>query len=55
MKYRSRKFLLTVGTILLSTGLLCAGKVTESAWSMVILACLGGYYTANVSQKYAEK
>ncbi len=51
MNYYSRKFLLCIGVILLSTGLLCFDKIQESAWTMVIMTCLGGYLTANVTQK----
>lgn len=55
MNYHSRKFLLTIGMIGLSTGLLLSDAISQTTWRDVIFLCLGGYFTANVTQKAVTK
>lgn len=49
-----RKFTLTAYTTIAATALLVGEYITEGAWQMVVLAALGIYGTANVSQRVGE-
>lgn len=50
-KYGSRKFGLTVGIVLLATGLVIGKLLSGSLWVTVIIAALGLYKFANVQEK----
>ena len=54
MRYKSRKFILCAGSIVLASALLYIGRVTETGWSTVTLAAIAAYCTANVVQKNKE-
>ena len=51
----SRKFILSMVAVL-ATAILCAvGIVSESVYSTVVIAVVGGYLAANVTQRATEK
>ena len=50
-KFRSRKFGLTLLAMSLASVFLALGLVTEGTWIGVILAGLGMYQMANVTEK----
>lgn len=54
-KYLSRKFIVAVVAFLIFTGLLLAGKIDQAGYVMLSMFALGGYLTANVTQKQIEK
>jgi len=54
MRYKSRKFLVCAGSIVLASALLYINRVTETGWSTVTLAAIAAYCTANVVQKKQE-
>ena len=49
-----RRFVLTVGGGLVSTGLFIAGYLTEGGFITLQLATVGAYIASNVVQKYNE-
>ncbi len=51
----SRKFILSLVSVLATAILCAAGIVSESIYSTVIIAVVGGYLAANVTQKATEK
>lgn len=53
--FKSRKFLLAVGS-LISAHILCyTGHIADGVYSAVMLATVGAYMAANVGQKAALK
>jgi len=54
MRYKSRKFLICAGSIVLASALLYISRVSETGWSTVTLAAIAAYCTANVVQKNKE-
>jgi hypothetical protein len=46
-----RRFLLTVGTHLISSALLWAGKLDAGAYTTIIIATVAAYITGNVVQR----
>lgn len=50
-KFKSRKFLLCVLTLLCATGLCWFGKIGDTVFAAVIGATVAAYLTANVTQK----
>ena len=54
MRYKSRKFLICAGSIVLASALLYISRVSETGWSTVTLAAIAAYCTANVVQKKQE-
>jgi hypothetical protein len=53
--FKSKKFFLAVFSIILFYPLVWSSKATSNELFLVITAVLGGYFTANVSQKNVEK
>lgn len=47
----SRKFLLAVLTLASATGLCVGGYIHEGVYSAVVIATVGAYLAANVTQK----
>lgn len=54
-RFASRKFILVTTTILSATGLVAFKLIDGGVYSAVVIAVLGGYFAANVSQKAVEK
>ena len=51
----SRKFLLCVTTVASATWLTAAGHIADGVYSAVVIAAVGGYLAANVTQKATAK
>lgn len=54
-RYSSRKFLLAFSVIASATGLVAFKLIDGGVYSAVVIAAMGGYFAANVSQKAVEK
>ena len=50
-KITSRKFILTVLTLLSATTLCFTGNIADGVYSTVVIASVGAYITGNVLQK----
>lgn len=50
-----RRFLLTVGTLLLSTVLLWFARISDAVWRDVLIATVAVYVTGNTAQKAIER
>lgn len=56
MRYlASRKFLLSIVTVMSATFLVATGHIADGVYSAVVIATVGGYLAANVTQKATEK
>lgn len=53
--YRSRKFILALLTLVVSTGLLYVGSIDAEVWKTVVLGTVGVYILGNVAQKATAK
>ena len=53
--WKSRKFWLAVGSVLLFSVLLWTGKIDQSVYEHTMWLVLGGYFVSNQSQKYIDK
>lgn len=51
----SRKFLLSVGSLLSASLLVYGGHIDPGVYSAVVIATVGGYITGNVVQKATSK
>jgi len=51
----SRKFLLALAAVASATWLVQAGHIADGVYSAVVIAAVGGYLTANVTQKINVK
>lgn len=51
----SRKFLLAMATVASATWLVAAGHIADGVYSAVVIAAVGGYLAANVTQKATAK
>lgn len=51
----SRKFLLALATVASATWLVASGHIADGVYSVVVVAAVGGYLTANVTQKATAK
>lgn len=51
----SRKFLLALATVASATWLVASGHIADGVYSAVVIAAVGGYLTANVTQKATAK
>lgn len=51
----SRKFLLAVLTVLSASWLVYTGHIADGVYSAVVIAAVGGYLTANVTQRATQK
>jgi uncharacterized membrane protein len=54
-KFYSRKFLLSLFTVAVSTALVWLEHISDGVFSAVVIATVGGYFTANVTQKATSK
>lgn len=50
MRYRSRKFLLALLTLISATGLVYMGKIADGVYSAVVIATVAAYIAGNVTQ-----
>ena len=51
----SRKFILTVLSLVAVTVLLIVGKISQEVFQLVLMVALGIYTTGNVTSKFADK
>ena len=51
----SRKFLLALATVASATWLVASGHIADGVYSAVVIAAVGGYLAANVTQKATAK
>lgn len=49
--FKSRKFLLALSTVASATWLVYTGNIADGVYSAVVIATVGGYFAANVTQK----
>jgi fructose-1,6-bisphosphatase/sedoheptulose 1,7-bisphosphatase-like protein len=54
-RFLSRKFLLALATLGSAHWLCASGHIAEGVYSAVVIACVGGYLAANVTQKAVIK
>lgn len=54
-RFKSRKFILALLSLASATGLCFAGHIADGVYSAVVIATVGAYMTANVTQKAAVK
>lgn len=54
-KFTSRKFILAVLTLASATWLCWAGLIADGVYSAVVIATVGAYLAANVTQKATTK
>lgn len=54
-KLTSRKFLLSIASLLSATWLCWGGYIADGVYSAVVIATVGAYLTANVTQKVTSK
>jgi fructose-1,6-bisphosphatase/sedoheptulose 1,7-bisphosphatase-like protein len=54
-RFASRKFLLAVAALGSAHWLCASGHIAEGVYSAVVIACVGGYLAANVTQKVTAK
>lgn len=55
IRYASRKFILSVASLLSATGLVTCGMIADGVYSAVVIATVGAYVTGNVAQKALVK
>lgn len=53
--YASRKFLLSLATLVSASWLVYAGHIADGVYSAVVIAAVTGYLAANVAQKATQK
>ena len=53
--FASRKFLLALATVASATWLVAAGHIADGVYSAVVIAAVGGYLAANVTQRATAK
>ena len=51
----SRKFLLALATVASATWLVASGHIADGVYSAVVIAAVGGYLAANVTQRATAK
>jgi len=54
-RYGSRKFLLACATLLSATALVWFKHISDGVYSAVVIATVGAYLTANVSQQAVNR
>lgn len=54
-RYKSRKFILALLSLASATALCAAGSIADGVYSAVVIATVGAYMTANVTQKATAK
>lgn len=50
-RYRSRKFVMSMGVVISASVLVWFGRIDAGVYSAVVIAVVGGYLAANVTQK----
>ena len=55
MRFKSRKFILALLSLLSATALCFYGHIADGVYSAVVIATVGAYMAANVTQKAAVK
>lgn len=55
MRFHSRKFILALLSLASSTALCFYGHIADGVYSAVVIATVGAYMTANVTQKATSK
>lgn len=53
--FRSRKFILSAATLVITSGLVLAGSISDGVFSAVVIATVGAYIAGNVAQKAVTK
>lgn len=54
-RYASRKFVVAMAAIASASWLVYAGHIADGVYSAVVIAAVGGYLAANVTQKATAK
>ena len=54
-RYASRKFAVAMAAIASASWLVYAGHIADGVYSAVVIAAVGGYLAANVTQKATAK
>ena len=54
-RYASRKFAVAMAAIASASWLVYAGHIADGVYSAVVIAAVGGYLAANVTQRAAVK
>lgn len=54
-KFKSRKFVLALTSVISATGLVYTGHIADGVYSAVVISVVGGYLAANVTQKATTK
>lgn len=55
IRYASRKFLLSLFTLISASALVYTGHIADGVYSAVIIATVGAYIAGNVTQKALAK
>lgn len=55
LRYLSRKFILSVLSLLSATALVACGGIADGVYSAVVIATVGAYIAGNVAQKATVK
>ena len=54
-RYASRKFIVAMAAIASASWLVYSGHIADGVYSAVVIAAVGGYLAANVTQKATAK
>ncbi|MBS0501108.1 MAG: hypothetical protein JSR74_12395 [Proteobacteria bacterium] len=54
-RYMSRKFALALAAVASASWLVYSGHIADGVYSAVVIAAVGGYLAANVTQKSTAK
>lgn len=54
-RFISRKFIMALATVASASWLVYAGHIADGVYSAVVIAAVGGYMAANVTQKATTK
>ena len=54
-RYASRKFIVAMAAIASASWLVYSGHIADGVYSAVVIATVGGYLAANVTQKATAK
>ncbi len=54
-RYASRKFIVAMAAIASASWLVYTGHIADGVYSAVVIAAVGGYLAANVTQKATAK
>jgi hypothetical protein len=54
-QFKSRKFILAMVSVLSASWLVYTGHIADGVYSAVVIATVGGYLAANVTQKATAK